>query len=82
MQDVHDPQAANWKGFRRRDAYRIAVGIGWNNRRIIDLNDRISCSVDVCELQGRSLRRGYETIMCKTRKRKAKTIRDGQNKAE
>lgn len=70
MQHVYNPQTAHRKGLSRRYAYRIAVGVGWNDRRIIDFYDCISIGVDVRELQGHGLRRGYETEMCKTRKRR------------
>ncbi len=65
MLHVRDPHAANVKAFFRCDADRIAVGVGGNCRRIVDLYDRISLGVDERELLRRSFRCGYETVICK-----------------
>lgn len=68
MHHVRDPQAADGKTIGRRDAYRIAIGVGWNDRRIVDLHDRISRRIDERELQGRSLRCVHETAVWKNEK--------------
>jgi hypothetical protein len=58
--DVHyvrNPQTADGKAILRRDAYRVAIGVGWNDGRIVDLHDRISRIVDERKLLRRGLRR-------------------------
>ena len=46
MQHVRDPHASDSITIRRRNAYRIAIGTGRNDCRIVDLYDRISRSID------------------------------------
>ena len=61
MQHVRDPHATNAIGFRCRDAYRIAIGTGRNDGRIVDLYYRISGRIDERELLGGGLLRSQET---------------------
>ena len=57
MHHVRDPQAADGKAIRRRDTYRIAIGAGWDDGRVVDLHDRISRTVHERKLLRRGLRR-------------------------
>ena len=61
MQHVRDPHATNTIGFCCRDAYRIAIGTGRNDCRIVDLYYRISGRIDERELLGDGLLRSQET---------------------
>lgn len=46
VKHVRDPHAANRKPILGRDAYRVALLIEWDLRRVVDLHDRISGRID------------------------------------